>query len=324
MANPTGPTGEQFEITRGDARAVITEIGAGLRVFEIGDVSYVETFAADAAPPKGAGQILLPWPNRTKGARWTYQGETQELEVTEPERGNAIHGLTRHAEWTLVEHAESSITFEIGIEVQPGWPVPLHARIRYELAPRELTVTHDIRNEGDSPIGVGVGAHPYFRLGDLPTDELTLTLSASRVRPALPAAQLPYGDEQDVDGTDYDFRAGRLLAGVDLDTAFTGLAKGVWGLAPRRGLGVAPPDDTAEDGRHHHVLSHGEKSIDVWTDPDFRWVQVFTPEDLVGRGRAIALEPMTCPADALNSGDDLIDLEPGTSWTGSWGVKIHG
>lgn len=301
MANPTG---EQFEITRGDARAVVTEIGAGLRAFEIGGVPYLETFAAEAEPPKGAGQVLLPWPNRTRGARWTYQGEEQELAVTEPARGNAIHGLTRHREWTLVEHAESSITFEIEIETQPGWPVPLHARIHYDLAPRELTVTHDIRNEGESTIGVGVGTHPYFRIGDVPTDELTLTLSATRVRPALPAEQMPYGEERDVD-EEHDFRAGKLLAGVDLDTAFTGLSLG-------------------DDGLHHHVLSHGERSVDLWTDPFFRWVQVFTPDDLVGRGRAIALEPMTCPADALNSGDDLINLEPGTSWTGSWGIRIHG
>jgi aldose 1-epimerase len=301
MANPTG---EQFEITRGAARAVVTEIGAGLRAFEIGGVPYLETFDADVTPPKGAGQVLLPWPNRTKAAQWTYQGTKQELEVTEPARGNAIHGLTRHREWTLVEHAESSITFEIEIETQPGWPVPLQARIHYAVAPRELTVTHEMRNEGESAIGVGLGMHPYFRIGDTPTGELTLTLAATRVRPAVPEAQLPYGDEQDVEGTDYDFRAGRKLAGVDLDTAFTGLAQ-------------------AEDGRHHHVLSHGDKSVDVWTDPDFGWVQVFTPEDLVGRGRAVALEPMTCPADALNSGTDLIELEPGTSWTASWGVRIQ-
>lgn len=301
MANPTG---EQFEITRGNARAVITEIGAGLRAFEISGVPYLETFAADAEPPKAAGQVLLPWPNRTKAARWTYQGVEQKLEVTEPARGNAIHGLTRHKEWTLVEHAESSITFETDVEVQPGWPMPLHTRIRYELAPRELTVTHEIRNEGETAIGVGVGAHPYFRIGDAATDELTLTMSATRVRPALPEQQLPYADEQDVEGTEYDFRQGRLLAGVDLDTAFTGLT-------------------AAEDGRYHHVLSYGETSVDVWTEPDFRWVQVFTPEELVGRGRAVALEPMTCPADALNSGDDLIDLQPGTLWRGSWGIRVH-
>jgi aldose 1-epimerase len=300
MANPTG---EQFEITRGGARAVVTEIGAGLRAFEIGGVPYVEEFDADARPPKGAGQVLLPWPNRTKGGQWVYQGEKQQLEVTEAARGNAIHGLTRHKEWQLVEHAESSITLAVDIADEPGWPVPLHAVITYEVLPRELVVTHELRNDGNSAIGVGVGTHPYFRIGDAPTDELTLTLPASRVRPYLGDEQMPYGAERDVDGTEYDFRAGRVLAGVDLDTAFGGLT-------------------VAGDGRHHHVLTHGEKHLDVWTGPDFGWVQVFTPADLVGRGRAVAIEPMTCPADALNTGTDLIELPPGEAWIGSWGIRL--
>jgi aldose 1-epimerase len=29
---------------------------------------------------------------------------------------------------------------------------------------------------------------------------------------------------------------------------------------------------------------------------------------------------MTCPPDALNSGVDLIELAPGSSWTGRWGI----
>jgi aldose 1-epimerase len=300
MANPTG---EQFEITRGAARAIVTEIGAGLRAFEISGVPYVEEFAADAKSPMGAGQVLLPWPNRTKAGQWVYQGEKQQLAITEEARGNAIHGLTRHKEWRLVEHAESSITLAVDIADEPGWPVPLHATITYEVAPRELTVIHEIRNDGGTSIGVGVGTHPYFRIGDVPTDELTLTLSAKRVRPALPEEQMPYGEEQDVEGTEYDFRGGRLLEGVDLDTAFTALT----------------PDGA---GKHHHVLSHGETQLDVWTGPDFGWVQVFTPADLVGRGRAVALEPMTCPADALNTGTGLIDLQPGETWTGSWGIRL--
>jgi aldose 1-epimerase len=274
-----------------------------LRAFEIGGVPYLETFDEDARPPKGAGQVLLPWPNRTRGARWMYQGEEQRLEVTEQARGNAIHGLTRRREWQLLEHAESSITFEIDVDGDPGWPVPLHATVRYEIAPRELTVTHEIRNDGDSAIGFGLGAHPYLRIGDVPTDELTLTLPATRVRPFDAAAQLPYGEETDVEGTEYDFRKGQLLAGIDLDTAFGGLL----------------PDG---DGRHHHVLRHGDRQVDLWTGPEFGWVQVFTPEDLVGRGRAVAIEPMTCPADALNSGTDLITLQQGESWSGSWGVRV--
>ncbi|SFP45727.1 aldose 1-epimerase [Amycolatopsis arida] len=296
-------TGEQFELTRGSARAVVTEIGAGLRAFEIGGTPYVESFDPEESPPKGAGQVLLPWPNRTRDARWTHRGEPQRLEVTEPPRGNAIHGLVRRKEWRLVEHAESAITMTVDVVDEPGWPVPLHAVVSYDLAPRELTVTHEVRNEGTEPIGFGVGTHPYLRIGDVPTDELTLTLSATRVRPHLPDEQLPYGPEQDVAGTGYDLREGRRVGELDLDTTFTGLRAGA-------------------DGRYHHLLAHADTTVDVWTEPAFGWVQVFTPADLVGRGRAVAVEPMTCPADALNSGTDLIHLDPGESWRGSWGIRV--
>jgi len=301
MANPTG---EQFELTRGNARAVVTEIGAGLRAFEINGVPWVEPFEAAGEVPKAAGQVLLPWPNRTRNARWIHQGQPQQLEVTEPDRGNAIHGLVRHREWQLLEHAESSITFEIDIVDEPGWPVPLRTRIVYELAPRELTITHQVRNEGESQIGFGVGMHPYFRIGDTPTDDLTLTLDATRVRPFDPAYRVPFDSEQQVEGTKYDLRGGRGLSGLELDTAFTGLA-------------------TGPDGRHHHRLGDGSAAVDVWTDPDFRWVQVFTPDELNGRGRAVAIEPMTCPADALNTGDDLITVDPAQTWQARWGIRVE-
>ncbi|MBK1785431.1 aldose 1-epimerase family protein [Prauserella cavernicola] len=297
------PTGEQFELVRGGARAVVTEIGAGLRAFEIGGLAFVETFDEDAEPPKGAGQVLVPWPNRTKAATWTFEGERQELEVTEERRGNAIHGLTRHREWQLLEHAESSITLTCDIDGEPGWPVPLRSGIVYDLAPRGLTVTHEVTNEGDRAIGFGVGTHPYFRIGDVPTDELTLTLPATRVRPYDDTAQLPYGEERDVEGTEYDLRAGRVVGELELDTAFGGLVPGA-------------------DGEHHFLLTHDGTTLDVWAGEDFRWVQVFTPSELTGRGRAIAIEPMTCPADALNSGTDLITLAPGETWRGSWGIRV--
>lgn len=301
MANPTG---EQFELTRGNARAVVTEIGAGLRMFEISGVPYLETFDPGDEPPQGAGQVLLPWPNRTKGARWVHEGEPQQLEVTEKSRGNAIHGLVRRKEWQLLEHAEYSITMAIDITNEPGWPVPLHTVIVYDLAPRGLTVTHEVRNDDESPIGFGIGTHPYVRIGDTPTDDLMLAVAASRVRPAAPDEQLPYGEEQDVTGTEYDLREGRFVGGLDLDTMFGGLR-------------------TTDDGCYHHLLSHGDTTLDVWAEHDFRWVQIFTPSDLPGRGRAIAIEPMTCPADALNSGTDLITLGPGESWRASWGIQVR-
>ena len=47
----------------------------------------------------------------------------------------------------------------------------------------------------------------------------------------------------------------------------------------------------------------------MWAEPCFGWVQVFTPGEFPGKGaRAVAIEPMTCPPDALNSGIDLISV----------------
>jgi aldose 1-epimerase len=59
----------------------------------------------------------------------------------------------------------------------------------------------------------------------------------------------------------------------------------------------------------------------VWFEETFRYLQVFTIEDLPGTGQpGIAVEPMTCAADAFNSGNGLIVLEPGGTWTGAWGI----
>ena len=49
---------------------------------------------------------------------------------------------------------------------------------------------------------------------------------------------------------------------------------------------------------------------------------VFTGDPLpdVAR-RSLAVEPMTCPPNAFRTGDHLIRLEPGTSFTSAWGIS---
>jgi aldose 1-epimerase len=298
----SGPTGEQLEISYGGARAVITEVGAGLRAFEVDGVPYVETFGEDEKPPMGAGNVLLPWPNRTAGAEWRLDGEVEHLEVTEPARGNAIHGLARREPWSVLEHTGSLVSLEIVIGSRPGWPVPLRATISYALDERGLTVTHGVTNIGDRSTPFGVGAHPYPRAGQHETDECVLRLAATTVLPLDPERMVPAGPPQDVTGAEYDFRFGRPLPGVHLDTPFGGC-------------------EPADDGLVHHVISGPSRGVELWADPDFRWVQVYTPDSFPGRGRAVAVEPMTCPPDALNSGTDLIWLEPGGSWAGRWGIR---
>ena len=297
MAVPLPPTGAQFEITAGDVVATVTEVGAGLRAFSAAGLPYVEDFPVDARPPRGAGTVLVPWPNRTAGGRWTWNGTAQQLALSEPAAGNAIHGLLRHTFYDVVERSADTVTLGARVAPQSGWPVPLAVQVRYAVAAAGLIVTHVVENIGAEAVPFGVGAHPYVRAGDAATDDCTLHLAAST---ALPLEDgLPTGPVRPDDG----LSAGRPLAGLELDHAYGG---------------CAPADG---DTLVRHRLVGPDGGVELWAEPDFRWVQVFTPADHPGRGRAVAVEPMTCPPDALNSGTDLITLAPGESWTGSWGLR---
>jgi aldose 1-epimerase len=57
-------------------------------------------------------------------------------------------------------------------------------------------------------------------------------------------------------------------------------------------------------------------------DEAFPFAMVFTGDTLAPdrRRRGLAVEPMTCAADALNSGDGLVVLAPGERFTGRWGI----
>lgn len=300
----SGPTGEQLEITQSGARAIVTTVGAGLRAYEVDGVLYTETFAEDAEPPMGAGAVLVPWPNRVAGARWVHDGQPRDLEITEPERGNAIHGLVRHETWTVTEHAKAKVSLEVTVGERPGWPFPFRTTISYELGLRGLNVTHGVENLGEAVLPFGVGAHPYVRPGALKMEDCDLKLSATTMLPLDPVRMVPTGEPVDIRGGELDFRRGQLICELpELDHAFGGCKP--------RGNGLI-----------RHAIKHPRGGVELWADRSFRWVQVYTPYDFPGArgGLAVAIEPMTCPPDALNSGIDLIHLDPGRSWTGRWGI----
>jgi len=298
-----GPTGEQLEITRGTARAVITSVGASLRAYEVDGVPYVETFGADDAPPLGCGAVLVPWPNRVAGARWHHDGEQLDLEISEPARGNAIHGLVRREPWQVAEHTGNSVMLAIDVPVRPGWPFPFRTSITYELEDGGLTVTHGVHNAGQRDMPFGVGTHPYPRPGAVDVDSCELVLAAETVLPVDRDSLNPTGEPLEVVNTELDFRGGRPIRDVELDTAFGRCVPG-------------------EDGLVRHRITQDGHGVELWAQAKFSWVQVFTAAEFPGKGaRAVAVEPMTCPPDALNSGVDLITLAPGETWLGTWGVR---
>jgi aldose 1-epimerase len=294
-------TGEQFEIVSGATRAVVTEVGAGLRSLVVGARPLVETFGEQDRPPKGAGTVLVPWPNRVAAGRWTWNGARQQLALTEPDAGNAIHGLLRFTLYRVGERAADAITLHATVAPQPGWPVPLETSVRYAVSESGLRVTHTVTNVGTAAVPVGIGAHPYVRAGASATDDCTITISAATLLPL--DGGIPTGPARPLDeAPEVDLR-GKPMAGLVVDHAFGGSAP------------------AAGDDLVRHRLDGPDGHVEVWAEPVFGYVQVFTPPEFPGRGRAVAIEPMTCPPDALNSGDGLIDLAPGETWNGTWGIS---
>ncbi|CAM3113185.1 aldose 1-epimerase family protein [Skermania piniformis] len=300
-----------YPITYGSYRAEVVATGAGLRSFER-DLSgrpwqLTESWPAGTKPPLSAGLVLAPWPNRIADGRFYFDGIDHELELTEPARHNASHGLVRRREWTLVEHTEHRVAQSIDVGLHKGWPYPMRLSVTHDLGADGLTVTHTATNTGTVPAPYGLGIHSFVRAGDAPLDECTLVLPAGVRLPTDPERMLPVGPPVPVRGTEFDFGTARSLRGVWLDTPFSSLG---YDFDGRARTVLQPPDGPAT------VL---------WIDADFRWLQVFTADPAhdqayPDRGRALAVEPMTCPPDAFNSGIDQIVLAPGQTWSAQWGM----
>lgn len=292
-------TGRQFELRRDDALAVITELAAGLRLYSRGGVQLTESYDDDQIPPGATGITLAPWANRVEDGVWYLEGKKQQLDITEASRNNASHGLLRNTGYALVDESEFSVTLEATVFPQHGYPFLLRHRVRYELDQSlDLRVSQTLINDSQGNAPFVLGAHPYFRLGDVAPEDLTLTVQAGTRLVAddrlIPRSTAPADGE-------YDFSDGAGVGSLLVDVALTDL--------------------TFDDGTARHTLTAPDgRSVSLEQDESCRYVHVFVTDTFPGRSKAVALEPMTGPANAFNSGDGLRWLAPGEAFTMSWGI----
>jgi aldose 1-epimerase len=298
------PSGDQYAIDHGDSRAVITQVGATLRSYTVAGHDVIDGFAVDERATDGRGQVLAPWPNRLTDGHYEYGGRVCQAPLNEVGRHAAIHGLVRWLDWTLVERAAATLTLACALRPQPGYEWHLDLRVTYALDDAGLTMTLQAVNIDREPAPFGLGFHPYLTLGTSTIDGLDLTIPALGVLDPGEAAGLA---PIPVAGTPHDFLQPRRIGSVELDEAFGDLSVGPDGHAVTR---LTDPGS--------------ERSIELWVDNAFSYLMVYTGDQVdepQRRRRAVAIEPMTCPPDAFRTGVDLITLEPGKPWQGSWGLR---
>lgn len=304
-------SGDQYELRHGTASAVIASVGASLREYRDDDRDLVVPYPADAVRPAYRGATLVPWPNRVIGGEYAFGGVVRRLDLSEPERGHALHGLGTWRSWELIEAGAEAVSLRLLLEPTLGYPWRLEITTTFALGADGLTQQVRAVNLDDAPAPYGTAPHPYLVAGAGPLESWSLEVPAERVQLVEPDSLTPVGiaGVDDGDG-ELDFRTARAIGSTSIDHAYTDLRRDERGVAS-----VVVTDPQAGTG------------VRMSWDERCSWVQVHTA-DLPSGDRALghriglAVEPMTCAPGAMDERREHVGpitvLAPGDEHTASW------
>lgn len=291
-------SGEQWTIGYSGREAVIASVGGGLRSFSVDGKPYIDAYEEDELAPGWSGHVLAPWPGRLADGEYEFAGTKHTLPWNEPSHRVALHGLVGWLRWKAVDVSDSSVTVECDLAPQPGYPFQLVLRTRWSVGPYGLRAVHTASNVGTSACPLGLGVHPYVMVPGASLEKWRLRVPAKR-QLVTDERKLPAGETQ------ASFTEATPIADTVLDTTF--------GDLERDGDGIARVELSNEDDT---------EAVTVWVDASFGWLHLYTGDQLDGdrRRRSLAVEPMSCPPDALRSGTGLVTLSPFDAWSGTWGI----
>ncbi len=272
-------------------------------------------FETGSRRPSGSGiPILFPFPGRISGTTLDYQGRSYALEAGDG-RGNAIHGFVLNRAWRVIERSGQHVVgqFQASVDdpaVCESWPADFRITLAYRLTGNVLAMEARLENPGDTPLPMGFGVHPYFRvpLGPVNVGDKH---AAGRCRVCIPAAE--YWELDGMLATGRRLPAserGNLAGGMDFsdtnfDDVFTALGfDGDWCTST-----IADPPS----GR----------TLRVSFDRAFRECVVYNPP----HREAICIEPYTCVPGAIELAARNIDaglriLAPGEAMTAKVRIAV--
>jgi aldose 1-epimerase len=195
------PSGRQYEIRHGEQVAAVVEVGGGVREYRVGERAVLDPYPLHAMCDGAHGCPLVPWPNRLADGRYRFDGVDYQVAITEPDKGNAIHGFLRWRCWNAVRAEPNRVTMAARLHPLTGYPFLLDVEVDYRL---------------DDDGGV--------------IDDAVLTFTAGSRIVTDPTRQLPTGVEP-VAGGRFDFSEPRRIGDLRIDFAFTDLARDEAGLA---------------------------------------------------------------------------------------------
>lgn len=295
------PTGRQMTLTYGDQRAVVTEVGANLRCYDVAGAPVVVSFDVEEMPRSSWNQVCYPWINRIGAGPWSFSGRSALARVDNFVQQTANHGLARWRPFSVDVVDDDRCVLSLVLHPSPDYPFLTRLEVTYSLGESGLSVATRVENLDDVAVPFSLGFHPYFALSTSDVAGATLHVAAEEIV-EVDERQLPTGARHQVLGGEFDFRRPTRVDDRVLDLTYGDLVR----------------DDDGWFGVE--IVDVNGLRTRVRQDRSFGYVQLFTGDTLAEhqRRRCIAIEPMTSPANALRSGDDLVVLAPGATWSGLW------
>jgi galactose mutarotase-like enzyme len=168
-----------------------------------------------------------------------------------------------------------------------GFPFPHVLTLMFKLSDDRLEVGADLTANGDTPVPVAFGFHPYLRLPGVPRQRWIVELPVTS-RMVLDDRMLPTGQSEPV-----HIPPGP-LGDRTFDEAFDGLSE--------------PPEFT---------LTGGGRRLGLRFLQGYRFAQVYAPP----ASDFIAFEPMTAPINPWES-DRTVLAQPGSTYSARFEIVV--
>ena len=311
MASMTADT--ELTLSFQNQRAIISPWGASLRRYLFVDtngqeIDIVWGYSGGSGKRGGQGDVLIPFPGRIGNGRYSFEGQTFQLECNDKEGPNAIHGFVRSMAWDIQDRDSNRVDMSVTLDAETyrprGYPFPLNITVTYELNATGLSCAFTVKNIGDRTAPVGIGFHPYFTVGTNIIDEAETQIPGTGFL-EFNERLVPTGTIYPVSDTPWDYRRFRPIAQQRFNHCYVNLERDAKGVAT---------------AALRHIPSR--RTITITMDSAFSAVVVYTGDAIADAPRAaLAIEPMTCASDAFNHPEwGLKRLFPGETFSGCWGV----
>jgi len=241
---------------------------------------------------------LTPFPNRLKGGKYEFDGNTFQFPINDEPNQNALHGFNIDAPFKLMdESAQGSLRLSFVQEYlgeNACFPFPFSFNVIMTIDQFKFELIMQIQNIGDKPMPIGMGWHPYFTLQNK-IDNCALCIPNCK-KIEVDERKIPTGKR-----TAYkEFSKSKLIGDAHFDTAY---------------LFEKDADFTSVTLESDlYKLRYYQETRDT----KFNYLQIYTPEDR----ESIALEPMSCNIDAFNNQEGLRILAPRKRFKAKCGVAI--